>query len=87
MQFDSAQMAALTSIWSILLATGVLLTASPVVAAALFFFQADDVDQMVDPILSSPLWQANGILASAMCFFLGIIIANAAGTVYKCVRF
>ena len=80
-------MAALTSIWSILLATGVLLTASPVVAAALFFFQADDVDQMVDPILSSPLWQANGILASAMCFFLGIIIANAAGTVYKCVRF
>ena len=83
LQFDSAQMAALTSTWSVLLAVGVLLAVSPVVAAAPFLFRTDHVDHVVGSALSSPLWHANGVLASVMCFFPGLVIANAAGRVCK----
>ncbi|CAI5468018.1 unnamed protein product [Closterium sp. Yama58-4] len=74
---DPSQMAALSTMWSIILAVGAALTAMPLVFLVVVM-GASGVDRVENPILSSPLWQLDGAMAAGICFLLGAILASAA---------
>ncbi|CAI5935296.1 unnamed protein product [Closterium sp. NIES-64] len=75
---DPSQMAALSTMWTMILAVGAALTAMPLVFLVVVM-GASGVDRVENPILSSPLWQLDGAMAAGICFLLGAVLASAAG--------